>query len=242
MTINHVEITDPNIHEPKGVATATTGEAMFANANASEFRPIVIADVSDLDLSGADAGDVFTADGDGSGSMEPPVPPAGSVVQGVYNYDDLTTSTTPIPLTLVDTNYVIANDAAGPQTLKFPLVGLTEMWNPVANTFDWSDGDVLSLGDTVDIRCDLILTTGTTNVEVTVELILDVGGLDVQIPLLPTSNFSSAGSYPLTRFTGIFMGSSAILNGDAHVVARSNKVGSTIEVNGWYIRPLHTVL
>ena len=242
MTINHVEITDPNIHEPKGVATATTGEAMFANANASEFRPIVIADVSDLDLSGAGAGDVFTADGDGSGSMEPPVPPAGSVVQGVYNYDDLTTATTPIALTLIDTNYVLTNDATGAQTLSYPLAGLASMWDANTNTFDWTDGTVLSLGDSVDIRFDIILTTTTVNTEVTVELILDVGGLDIPIPLIPSSNFASSGTYPLTRFTGVFMGSNEVLNGPANVVARANKTGASMEVNGWYLRPLHTVL
>jgi hypothetical protein len=240
--INHSEVADPNIHESKGVAAAGVGEVAFTDgAGSAAHRVIVISDVSDLDLSGADAGDVFTADGAGSGAMLPPVPPVGSVVQGVYNYDDLATATTPIDLTLVDTNYVLTNDAAGAQTLKYPLVGLPEMWDEVTNTFDWTDGAVLALGDTVDIRFDLILTTTTTNTEVTVELVLDVGGLDIQIPLIPSTNFSSSGVYPLTRFTGVFMGSNEVLNGTANVVARANKTGASVEVNGWYLRPFHTV-
>ena len=237
----HNTLTDPELHESKGVAAAANGTVAVVSGTTTVHRLLVSSDISDFDPGAAADGDVFTARA-GAADFETPVPAVGSVVQGVYNYDDLATSTTPIALTLVDTNYVITNDTLGAQTLKYPLVGLAEMWIPGTNTFDWTDGDVLSLGDTVDIRFDLVLTTGTTNVEITVELILDVGGLDVSIPLLPSQNFSSSGVYPLTRFTGIFMGTSAILNGDAHVVARSNKTGSTVEVNGWYIRPLHTVV
>jgi hypothetical protein len=43
MTIQHVNVTDPDIHEPKGVSTATLGEVYVANGAGSGFWAVLIA-------------------------------------------------------------------------------------------------------------------------------------------------------------------------------------------------------
>jgi len=61
MTINHVEITDPNIHESKGVAGAGAGEvAVTDGGGGASHRKLTVAD---LDVSSALEGSTLFADG-----------------------------------------------------------------------------------------------------------------------------------------------------------------------------------
>jgi hypothetical protein len=64
----HKDITDPQIHEPKGVASAAAGQ-------------------------------IYVADGAGSGSWTNQQVIADRAVHGWWDYNDLATATTPIPLT-----------------------------------------------------------------------------------------------------------------------------------------------
>jgi hypothetical protein len=61
MSIQHSVITDPDIHEPKGVSTASLGEVYVADgAGSGDWSPIT------LDSNTADYGAIYTADGVGS--------------------------------------------------------------------------------------------------------------------------------------------------------------------------------
>lgn len=242
--IQHVNITDPQLHEPKGAAGAAEGEALFRGVGGSEFREIEVADVSDLKaaLDLAAEGDAIYADGFGGFTVEPIRPRPGQISQGIYDYNDLATVTTPIPLTTPGTQYVMTNDALGPGTLlDYALPGLSTVWDSTTNTFNWvNGGDILALGDTVDIRFDLEVTTTSVNTAVSGVLEIGQDGTPEQLPILPSSNFKVAGTYNLIRWFGIYMGSDSTLNFPAQVKLSADTAGATVKVNGWYVRVQHT--
>ena len=68
MATEHNTITDPNIHEPKGISGAATGEVYIANGSASgSFSKLP---VSSINTTGATDGQLFIANGAGSRSWE----------------------------------------------------------------------------------------------------------------------------------------------------------------------------
>ena len=73
----------------------------------------------------------------------------GLRLYGVYNYDD---SVTNISIPAANTWYNLTNADGGPQSLKYPLPGIAEIYDTTTQAFDFSS---LSLGDSVDIRIDL---------------------------------------------------------------------------------------
>ncbi len=236
--VNHADMSDPELHEAKGVSTATAGTVAFADgAGSTTHRSIV---ETDLDFTGATAGDVFTADGAGAGSMEVPVPAPGTVSQGVYNVGDVATIATPIPLSVADTYYVMTNDNTNPEAAVYPLPGLTSMWDVATSSFIWTEGAVLADGDTVDIRVDLIIITTAVNTVVDVTLELDVGGLAIDIPIVIEQNFKVAGSHQIIEFTSVFMGGQAILDGPSQIKVKADNATTSVTVRGWFLRPFHT--
>ena len=186
----------------------------------------------------ASLGHVYISDGAGSGAWVNNL--AGTIKQGVYDYHDVATQTTPIELTSADTDYELTNDAAGAQTYSKPLAGLSAMWDENTDRFVWNNGDVLAIGDTVDIRLDVEVITTTVNTAVTITLELDPDDLAVAIPLIPETNFKSGGTHPQIRWMGIYMGGPEILTGGARIIASADNTGVTIKVNGWYVRAFHS--
>ena len=181
---------------------------------------------------------MYVADGAGSGTW---TEAAGTVTQGFWDYNDLTTASTPIALTTPGTDYELTNDGAGASTLlTYALDGLPNIWDVATDRFVFTAGSVLALGDTVDFRLDVALTTTNVNTALTVALEIDPAGSPYLIPLIPFSNFKSAGTYDIIRWMGLYMGNTATLNGGARLIAQADTAGATIQVNGWYIRALHS--
>lgn len=207
----HNTLTGSQLHEPKGAATATAGQ-------------------------------VYVADGAGSGTWttlnSAAVP--GTLVQGVYDYNDLATASTPIPLTLADTQYEMTNDGAGAFTNKtYALPGVADLWDTATNRFDFTG---LSLGDTVDIRFDFEVTTSSANTAIDFVIELGIGGSAYQLTFVPSSSdFKAAGTYKVVSWFGIYMGDSNTLDNPARILARSDNTGTSVKVNGWYMRPLHKI-
>jgi hypothetical protein len=238
MSIEHATITDPDIHEAKGVAGANAGDVSFADgAGSAAHRQIVIADVSDLDLAGADEGDVFTSDGLGSGAMLPHTPAIGTVTQGVYFYQD---SGVPVSLVTPGVMYDLTNDSAGAETITYPIGTLAKMWDEVTNRFIFTDGSVLSLGDIVDFRLDVSVTTSSVNTAITIGVEGGIGGTPIDVVLIPEQNFKTAGTYELVRWMGLFMRNTDVLNLPARVWASSDTAGATVQVHAWLLRASHT--
>ncbi len=183
------------------------------------------------------AGQVLTSSG-GASYWSTPVPIAGTISQGIYDYNDLTTATTAIPLTSANTQYEMTNDGAGVFTNKtYALAGVADLWNTTTNRFDFTG---LSLGDTVDIRVDFDVTISTTNTVIDFALELGLGASPYQLAVMTPTLFKTVQSYQMVQFQGIYMGDDNTLLNPARLLARADKTGVTVKVNGWYIRPLHT--
>ena len=79
----------------------------------------------------------------------------------------------------------------------------------VCDTFDWSD---LKLGDAIDIRLDISLTTLSVNTTVEVDLQLGTGGGAYKIPFVTDADFKTAAVHTVNKFNGIYMGDTGTLD------------------------------
>lgn len=177
----------------------------------------------------APVGYILVSNGDGTTSWV--AQPAKGTTFGWFDYNDLATQTTPINV-VGGVDSILSNDGLGPFTNKtYPPVGVADLWDSSTTMFDFSG---LSLGDTVDIRLDVEITTSVANQEVEVVLEMAVGGSVYEIPFT-YNQFKSSGVYSINRFTGIYMGDTNTLNNGARFLVRSPSA-CTVKVNGWYVR------
>ena len=87
---------------------------------------------------------------------------------GWQNYEDVTTQSTPIALTVADTWYDLTNDGAGSLSSEvFAPNGNGPIWDTATNAFDFTD---LAVGDIVRIRVDVEFVTSATNHRVEMRL------------------------------------------------------------------------
>ena len=161
--------------------------------------------------------------------------PADNCRIGFADYDDLVTASTPIAITGGGGDINLPNDAAGAQTIKTYLpTGVTDVWDATGGVFDWSE---LSVGDMVDIRMSLAVTTTSINTEVNVALHLGTGAGSYSIPFISNANFKSTGTYQLNRFNSIYIGDSNTLDNGGVFKANADN-NCAIEVIGWYCKVL----
>lgn len=157
---------------------------------------------------------------------------ASTVQVGFWDYNDLATATTPINVS-ADTDTVATNDGLGTFTNKaYALAGITDIYDTSTNSFDWTQ---ISLGDTVEIRIDLEITTSSNNQDVTVSIELGSGGGAYQIPFISDVTFKQSGTHRITGFEGIYMGDTNTLNGGGQIIVNTDS-SATLKVNGWYVR------
>lgn len=169
----------------------------------------------------------------GVGLVSPTIPSTFNFKGGLFDYNDLITSTTPITVTGGAGFVDLTNDGAGAFTNKsYPPEGVTDIWNTTTNLFDFTQ---LKLGDMVDIRLDLSLITSSVNTEVEVDLLLGSGGSSYLIPFLTETNFKVATTHPINVFNGIYMGDTNTLNNGAKFQIKADK-NCTVTVNGWYCK------
>ena len=159
--------------------------------------------------------------------------PADNFSGGLFDYNDLATTGTPIVVTAAGGEVVLTNDESGSFTNKlFPPAGVTDVWNSVSDAFDWSE---LGLGDMVDIRIDVDVITSSVNTEVKIDLHLGTGGGAYTIPWILETNFKTTGTHKLNRYNGIYMGDANTLNNGGQLMISTDK-DCTCVVNGWYCK------
>lgn len=229
----HNAMTGTELHEPKNMSAATGGASDIGKTivskgdGTSEVRKITL---NELDSGAATNRQIGVSDGAGA------VTPQNSCRMGWSNYNDVTTASTPIVLTPTSTFVGLTNDGAGAQTnTTFELPEVTALWNITTDTLDLSD---LQIGDTVDIRVDITVTTTGANHAIEVQLNMDTAPITANFPLLLIrENFKSAGTFNMVRFYSLFIGSAAVRDG-VHTVQAKADTGTTdsIVVNGWYLR------
>lgn len=181
----------------------------------------------------ATAGQVLIATGAGTATFQTPT--FSTVKLGWYDYNDLATQTTPIALSVAGTKYDLTNDTLGPSTnITFGLPGVTNIWNSGTNRFNFTG---MSVGDTLDIRTDVVYTTTTANTAVTLELEIAVGtGSAVTIPLISAQNFKTAGTYQLITNRSFYLGAAVYRDNPARLRISADATGSSVKVNGWFTR------
>lgn len=197
--IQHASITDPNIHECKGAASATLGQVPIAN---------------------------------GTGGAPFGTLPYTKTNYGYVNIVDLTTATTPIPLTLANTLYQLTNDTSGVGTLTSQgLPGMVDIWNSSTNYFDFS---AMALHDVLDMRVTLEVVVG--NIDSRIELLMEfgVGGTTYTIPI-EAGYFKDLGTYSFVGNIKWPLVNTLTKNSPARLLIKSSEVGSSVKVKSWYI-------
>jgi len=206
----HRVLPDSQLHEPKGIVSATSGMVYVAD--------------------GSNSG-VWTAM---TGANVP-----GTVTQGWWDYEDTATTGSPIALTVAGTQYQLTNDGLGTNTTdSFALAGVGDIWDTTTDQFLFNAGGIIEVGDTIDIRADIAVTTTTANTGIDINLEAQVGASPYQLTVKSPVNYKTAGTYQLGGYLSMYIGSTATLNNPARLLARADTTGATVTVTGWYIRVL----
>ena len=151
---------------------------------------------------------------------------------GIYDYNDAGTSITPVSVTAAAGWVDLPNDGNGQFTTKYPLDTVSEVWDPLTNTFDFSS---LDIGDSVEIRFDASAVTSNPNQEVKVRLLLAVG-TPAEYALKWVSAYpKNAGTYDALRWNGFYIGNPETRNNPAKFQIESDG-NMDVTVNGWYIK------
>lgn len=161
----------------------------------------------------------------------------GADTVGWWDYNDLATATTPIALTLADTWYNITNDGLGAFTKDaYALTGVADVWNIATDQFDFSG---LDIGDMVEIRVDVGVDTNGTNTVMGFKITLDVGGVNVDVPLFRAYFKDATVDHDDGRITfvaSLYIGTAGVRDNPAELKIRSDSTGETVEVNGFYVK------
>lgn len=184
------------------------------------------------EVKGADtatAGQFLTANGGGTATFK--TLPVAQV--GWYDYHDTATTGTPIALTS-GVKADLTNNALGVNTqTSFGFDGVS-VWNTSTNRFDFTD---LDLGDTLDVRVDLLFTTSGANTAISLEFEFAAGtGSAFNLIILPQTNLKTAGTYQITHSRGFYIGSAVVRDNPCRIRALADSAGSSVVVNGWYVR------
>ena len=209
----HRDVAEDNMHEPKGTTTLTGGAS--------------------------DIGKVIVSKGDGSTETRllknTDLDPAQVQSRmGIWDYNDLATATTPITLAPAATYVKLTNDEAGPGTNKlFKLPEVADVWNSTTDQFDFTD---LSLGDVVDIRFDVTVTT--TGGDHVIEMQLDVGIGDAGNYQLQVhrEQFKASGTFRIIKMFSMYIGDITTKDFPTEIMAKADlTTADTLVVNGWFI-------
>ena len=209
----HRDVAEDNMHEPKGTTTLTGGAS--------------------------DIGKVIVSKGDGTtetrklGNLELDAAQVQTRM-GMWDYNDVATTTTPVVLTPTSTFVKLTNDEQGPGTNKaYLLVGVADLWNASTDQFSFND---LSLGDVVDIRFDFDVTTTGANHELEFQLDIGIGDAGNYQLLVHRENFKTAGTYRIVKMFSMYMGDITTKDFPAEIQAKSDG-GTTDDVvtNGFFI-------
>ena len=152
---------------------------------------------------------------------------------GWADYNDFATTGTPITITGGVGNVVLTNDGLGVNTniTKLPF-GIPQLWDASTNKLDFTG---LSIGDWIDIRVvvDLIIATNNTQIEGVMSF--GSGGSAFTVPIVPTMNYKTTGTYASPAYIGFYIGSQNMLDNGAQILMSSDTT-CTVTVHGWAIK------
>lgn len=154
---------------------------------------------------------------------------------GWADYNDFTTTGAPITITGGAGNVALTNDGLGVNTniTKLPF-GVLKLWDSSTNKLDFTG---LSIGDWIDIRIVVDVIVATSNTEVQGVMSFGSGGGSFTVPMIPTMNYKTTGTYALPAYIGFYIGSQNMLDNGAQILMSSDKT-CTVTVHGWAIKAI----
>lgn len=165
---------------------------------------------------------------------QPPTPDTYLNSVGYFDYNDSITHTTPLAF-VTNTPKKLTNDTLGvnTNTSENPY-GVSFVWNRTNNQFDFSQ---LSIGDTIDIRIQVQVTTTTANQKFKISAKFGIGSVAQFENTILSSQVKTAGLEEISFVAPFYIGSSYIRDFPAELYITSD-AGGTVVVDGWYIRIL----
>jgi len=150
---------------------------------------------------------------------------------GYFHYTDTATQTTPLTI-LPDTNKKLTNDGLGAQTnLTQAPYGVSTLFNTTTNEFDFSQ---LSIGDTLDLRVDLLLTTTSANQKYLVFLKVGEGSVaEYDLPIFSGQIKSISSDNRIIGNEPFSIDYQEHIDNPATLYILSDDDGS-VKVNGWF--------
>ena len=129
---------------------------------------------------------------------------------GWADYNDFATTGTPITITGGAGNVVLTNDGLGVNTniTKLPF-GIPQLWDASTNKLDFTG---LSIGDWIDIRVVVDLIIATNNTQIGGVMSFGSGGSAFTVPIIPTMNYKTTGTYASHAYIGFYIGSQNMLD------------------------------
>ena len=153
---------------------------------------------------------------------------------GYFDYEDLITQTVPLTATS-GVAKKLTNDTEGLNTnIDQNPYGVSFVWDFVDNQFKFSE---LSIGDTIDIRIHIRVTTTTSNQKVEIKSRFGIGSASQFDTVIYDNVFKSSGTHEISFVAPFYMGSLDIINNPAELYLTTD-ANATIRVYGWYVRIL----
>lgn len=153
---------------------------------------------------------------------------------GYFDYNDLITQTTPLNA-VANVALKLTNDTEGLNTStdQNPY-GVSYVWDYTTNAFNFSE---LEIGDTIDVRIHVQVTTTTSNQKVDLKAKLGIGSASEFINTIYENQFKSAGLHEVNFVAPFYMGSTDITDYPAELYLTTD-ASATVIVDGWYVRIL----
>lgn len=153
--------------------------------------------------------------------------------QGFVDYNDAATGVTPIVVT-ANTWTKLTNDKLGPFTKIDALpANVTNIWNSSLHQFNFTE---LPVNATMEGRFDIVVTTTAANQTIDLSAFVAIGSPSAfEFPLLSSMHFKTSGTYKLTAYNAMYIGSNDVKNYPTEIKIKSDS-NCTVRVNGWYIR------
>lgn len=163
---------------------------------------------------------------------EPPEEYLNSV--GYFDYNDLATQTTPLNAT-ANVALKLTNDTEGLNTStdQNPY-GVSYVWDYTTNQFNFTE---LEVGDTIDVRVHVQVTTTSANQRVILSAKFGIGSVSEFTNIIYENQFKSAGLHEINFVAPFYMGSTYITDNPAELYLTTDS-SATVKVDGWYVRIL----
>lgn len=148
---------------------------------------------------------------------------------GLYAYENTLTSQS-----FIGTPIVLNNNGAGTNTTTtYKLTGLDNIFNTTTNSFDFSS---LVLGDSVNFRVDVEVTTTTSKQEIDVYFDVAIGtASNYSIYLIKSLNIKTFGTHTFQFITFLSMLNNDTKNNDCKIMFNST-ANATVKLTGKLIK------